>query len=244
MNIKQLLRLGKLIPILTITGGIAAILLSFFQVIPLTTPENIIVGLLLLLAIDAFAERLDILDKIEAKLDKITSGNSLRSRNEIIPVEEQAKYASEICILAPSAISLSVRFISFFENKIKNGCKLRIILLDPDSPAVEIFKWQSKTQTIDSDVTTSLSAFNQLVNLKKVRGKCEIRLSKAFTPFSMFAVDMKTDKGTMIVEFRGYKKALNEFPHVYLTRGIDSHWFTFYERQFEQIWAESKVWIP
>lgn len=89
-----------------------------------------------------------------------------------------------------------------------------------------------------------MGAFQQLVNLKKAKGKCEIRLSEAFTPFSMFAVDLKTDKGAMIVEFHGYKKALNEFPHVYLTPGNNSHWFAFYEQQFEQIWAESKVWIP
>ncbi|MCP3683266.1 MAG: hypothetical protein GY861_11310, partial [bacterium] len=146
---KQWFNPNRLIPLLTILGAGTAIVLSFLGVIVLSTAENIIIALLALLAIDALTERLSILERIESRISNLSTGQTLTSRMEIPAVEEQAAKASEICVVAISGISLSVRYFAFFERKIKQGCKIRIILLNPDTTSLQTWDLQSKITNIN-----------------------------------------------------------------------------------------------
>lgn len=146
-GIGRLFRLNRVIPLLTILGASVSITLPLFTGIKLSTAENIIIALLGLLAIDALTERLSVLEKIETKLSNLSVKQALKPRSQMISVEDQAANATDIGIVAISGVSLGYRHVDFFEKKLKQGCKIRIILLDPDSPAVPTWKIQSKTST-------------------------------------------------------------------------------------------------
>jgi hypothetical protein len=234
---------SRIIPMLTIVGAGTAIVLSLLNMLELSLAENIIIALIALLAIDALTERLSILDVIEARLQHLSANQMLRSRNDLPTVDVHAAQATEICFIAISGISLRVRYFGFLENKIKSGCKIKVILLDPEGIGVEACKLISRVTTADSDIRTALESFKELSNIKS-KGKFEVRLSQAFIPFTLQAVDLHKPTGSMVVEYHTYKKTLNERPHILLTALDNNQWFEFYKQQFEQAWNDSTVWCP
>jgi hypothetical protein len=168
----------------------------------------------------------------------------LKSRAEIPSVEEQAGYASEICIIAISGISLSVRYLAFFERKLKGGCKIRIILLDPSASSLHTWNLLNKITTAEADIKSGLNVFRALAQMDSSKGKFEIRLSDVFLPYSMFAVDLQKEFGSMVVEFHAYKRTIGERPHIFLTPQNAPKWFDFYRQQFEQAWSDATAWTP
>lgn len=60
----------------------------------------------------------------------------------------------------------------------------------------------------------------------------------------MFAVDLQKSSGSMVVEYHVYKDTPEERPHLFFTSQNDPYWFNFYKQQFEQAWAEAKIWAP
>ena len=241
---KAWLRPGRLIPILTILGAGIALVLSLLNIIALTIAENIIVALLALLAVDALTERLSILERLDTKMRLISFNEGLRKRSEIPLVEEQAANAYEICILAVSAISLIIRYLSFFENILMKGSSIRVILLNPGSESLNAWKLQMKVTTTVSDINSSLEMLRGIMQATDAKGECEIRLSEVFVPFSMVATDIHHESGSMVVEYHTYRTTLSERPHILLAPSENPYWFNFYREQFEQLWSDSKLWSP
>lgn len=167
-----------------------------------------------------------------------------RSRAQLARPEELAPTALEIATNGVSGITLIVNHLGFFEQRMKAGCKLRFILLDPNSTAMEAWNLLSKVSTSAADVRNALEILKGLIQLEKAKGRCEVRLSKVIPPFSMLIMDPDSDNGLMIVEFYTYKTNLTDRPHVKLRRAQNRHWFDFFRAQFEQIWAESEKWTP
>ncbi len=173
----------------------------------------------------------------------------LKGRADLQPLEEQIKNASEIVIVAISANSLIGAHYALLENKLKDGCKLRVALLDPKSPAVNIWNTLAKETTIGKDMPTqpeiesTLNYLNALRNSERVKGQCEIRLTHVFPPFSMVIIDPH-NKSTcsMIVEFYAFKTPPSNRPHIRLHTLSEKLWFDFYMQQFEKIWNDSKEW--
>lgn len=242
---KRWVKPSRLIPSLTILGAGSIGVLSYLGVITLSIPEGVIIALLGLLAIDALIERLDILERIDAKLNRITVNQPLlRKRLDLPPVGERAINASEICIVAVAATTLATYHLNFFERKIRDGCRIRIVLLNPDVPSLQTWNLQSKMPRTEEFIRTTLATLRELVEMNKIKGKCEVRLLDVFLPFSMFAVDLQKISGSMIVEYHVYKDTPEERPHIFFTSQNDPFWFNFYRQQFEQAWAEAKVWTP
>ncbi len=239
---KQWIKPNRLIPLLTILGAGIAIVLSFIGVGVLSIAESIIIVLLALLAADALIERISVLERIEAKLSNFSRGHSLISKTEIPKIDEQAAYASEICIIGVSAISLLTQDLGFFEKKVRNGCKIRAILLDPESPSLQTWNLINKIPTPSSDIEKSLMMLKEITQNKGTKGKCEVHLSPVFLPFAMFAVDIKKENGSMVIAYYSYKK-MGVRPHVFLTSSEDSKWFNAYREQFELAWSNSTPWV-
>jgi len=156
---KLWLRPSRIIPTLTILGAGTAIVLSFLKVINLSIAEEIVIALLALLTADALSERVNLLERLETKLSKLAIGQTLRRRGDTHFLEEYGGNASEICIIAVSGISLAMRHLSFFESRINDGCKIRIILLDPNCPSLQVWNLMMKVSTTASDIKSSLEVF-------------------------------------------------------------------------------------
>jgi hypothetical protein len=171
---KRWIKPGRLIPSLTILGAGSVGVLSYLGIVVLSIPESIIIALLGLLAVDAFVERIDILERIENKLSRARVGEPLKRRVDLLPIREEATNASEICIIAVAATTLITYHHNFFESLIRNGCKIRIILLNPDGVSLQTWNLQSKIPRSQEYIRTSLESLKKLVQLSKVKGKCEV----------------------------------------------------------------------
>lgn len=243
-SIKPWFRPQRLFPLLTILGAGSALVLNIIGVIKLSIADGIIISLLALLAVDSIVERLQILEKIEKKLSDTFNGKVLRSRTEFIDFEERSRHASEIYILAISAISMSGRFAHVFEKRIKAGCKIRIILLDPSCESLKALELTNRDQAAAHDIKAALAAFLPLTYIKSRRGKCEIHLSDFFLPFSLVCINPTKESGEMIIEYHSYKEPFGEQPHIILTKQNNAHWFEFYFKQFEKAWNDTTIWNP
>jgi hypothetical protein len=233
----------RAIPLLTILAAFAADVLSLFGVIEFDLPEQIIIAVLGLIAVDALVERLEILEKLEQKLNRLPEGQLLRTRSQMVSVEVQAAQAAEICILAVSATDLIHRYQNFLEQKVGEGCQMRVILLDPECEAVrvrdlQIQPWMRSAE----DIEISLNALRVLMG--KEKAQVEVHLTEVFLGYSIFAVDLSRPNGTMVVDFHTYRKGPDTRPHLYLTPDSSGHWFDFYKDQFETVWRDGHVWQP
>jgi hypothetical protein len=232
----------RIIPVLTILAAGIAILLSTLEIIDLSIADEIVIGLLALLAVDALTERLSLLDSIKDELRRIAGPPSLQSKQDIPKVEHQARRASEISVIAISAAGLTVKHLSFFEERIAHGCTLRMILVDPRSPFLEALNRQDRQPTSETDIEATLRNFSYLVQDTTRAGSCQIRLLDVFLPFSMFAVDLDNNDGSMVVEFHVYKGTSRERPHVLMTPDSSPQWYHFFKKQFEEAWNNAIEW--
>ena len=134
--LKQWLRLNRLIPLLTILGAGIALILSLLGSIQLTVPEGIVIALLGLLVIDALTERLTVLETIDARLRNLSGGQSLKGREAIPPIDQRLDRAREVCIAVVSGHSLFSGHLALFERLLRDGCTIRVLLLDPNGASV------------------------------------------------------------------------------------------------------------
>lgn len=236
----------RIIPSLTILASGIVVVLGLVNVITLSFPETMIITLLGLLAVDALSERIGILERIEDRLSGIPTDLGFRSRSEVIPFDQQALHASEIYVLSVSGLGFINRYIGFLEKKVMEGCQVKILLLNPDAPALHAWDLQSNPPIPNpgNDIKTTLGMLARLTSLNgSAKGKCEVRLLDVFLSESIVAVDLSKNTGSMVVEFHAYKKAPSERPHVYL-HPRSKHWYDFYHFQFLQAWSDGTIWKP
>jgi hypothetical protein len=240
---KKWLKLNRLLPTLTVLGSASAIVLSLIGIIKISLAENIIVALIGLVAVDALSERISFLKTLERKLDIIMTGQSLRTRKDILDYQTHTKNAFEICMLAISAPSIPANF-SIFKNRIREGCKIRIVLLNPKSPSFYAWNLLRPHKEATKLVEGTLERLKEIFHDPSLRHGLEVRLSDTFMSYSLFCVDGKRDSGSMILEFYSYKREMDERPHIHLTASENPFWFGYYMNDFEAFWADAEEWVP
>jgi hypothetical protein len=226
---------------LTVIIAIGLTLLNLLGIAPQTLIAPITLAVLGLIAVSSLLTR----HIIEEHLQKIAISSTpvLRGRSEIPSFQERGKYASEIVIVGVSLVSVTIH-LDFFEQKMKDGCRLRFLLLSPQSPALQVWNSINKVRTVEGDIEQILNILGILVQMETSKGKCEVRLSDVFLPFGLAAFDPEKDTGFMNIEIYAYKRALGERPHFLLTKEKDNKWFEFYKSQYEQLWSDSVIWKP
>ena len=236
---------GRLVPLITILVAAAVTVLGILDFFQVTIVEGVTIAILTLLAVDALTERMTLLEKIEYQLSNLPSGSLLKPRTELPPLRERGRTASEIVMVGVSLISAVTPNLDFFEHKMKEGCRMRFLLLDPNSPSMATWNLMNKVPDSQADIATTLKTLEVLLKSAKTnKSKCEIRLSNTFLPFGLAAFDPSKDSGFMNVEYYTYKGTLGERPHIQLKRAKDAKWFEFYKSQYEQLWAEAVKWNP
>jgi hypothetical protein len=237
-------RVSRIVPVVTVSAAAVTEALAQIGVLQLTVAEQVIVGLLALLAIDAFAERMGILRRIEAFICEANSVPALGIRRSIPKPDEFAKNASTIDILAVSAFSVVPPHTGFYRERIDHGCRIRVLVVDPDSAGVGVHARQSHLkqaaqpeEVCRMHIQSTIAALAPLLKSKKV----QLGLSPIFAPFSLFAVDREKDSGATVVEFHTYRTDLDGRPHVVLARQQQAHWFDFFRKEFETMWDDSRL---
>jgi len=181
---------------------------------------------------------------VEEQLQKLAApALTLGDRSQLPSIQERGRTASEIVVVGVSLISIVPPYLDFYEQKMRDGCTLRFLLLDPKSPSLKTLDSMIRVTNTQHDIEQSLTSLRALIEAQKnVKGKCEVRQSSVFLPFGIAAFDPDKETGFMNVELLAYKKFFGERPHFVLTRRNNSKWFEFFKSQYEQLWSESQVW--
>ncbi len=230
-------KLGRIVPLVTALAAGLALAGSMIGLIQLSLAEGIIIALLALLTIDTLTERVGILESIEDKLSKIDVPPKLLTKSGLPTVEDQAKTASVITIVGVSSTPLVAGHIDFFEKKIREGCTIQALLLMPNSPTLEHLNKRNNMQTEASAIERTLHMLGQLNQAPDKRGKCEIRLSEGFLPFSSFATDIETRSGSIVIAFHNYKTSIDR-PNLMIYGDSDPLWYDFFAQQLKSAWDD------
>ena len=241
-NWRNWLRIGRLVPLMTILVAMIVGIMSLLGLFQATLAEGIIITLLAFLAFDALVERLSLLEKIDTTVTKWTDREFLKDRSELVRMKELAAGATEICAAGISLISIIRPYDDFYIQKLRDGCNMRFLLLEPDSDIVMVWDEGQLAPGTKNEIETSLRVLDNLIRQKNLKGKCEVRVSRAYLPFSIVIVDGEKDRGMMTVEMLVYKKSLAERPHFQLLRREQERWFQFFYDQFERRWREGRPW--
>lgn len=228
---------------ITVVAAFGLAILNLFGMAPQQLISTITMTILGLLAVTNLGNR----HHIQEQLRKFTSQfpHLLKDRSELPSFQVRGQYASEIFIVGVSATTAVTPHLDFFERKMKDGCKLRFLLLDPNSQACQVFSQMSKVPNVKTDIDQTLRLLELLKKMERTcKGVCEVKLSSVFLPFGLAAFDPDKDTGLMNVEMYAYRRTIGERPHLILDRTNDRKWFEYYQGQYEQLWEDSTTWKP
>lgn len=226
---------------LTVFAAFGLVALNLLGIKTTDQISSITLAVLGLLAISMLGSRYR-LEEIAGSLENEQS--LLKPRTEFLSFEERGQNVSEIVIVGISLIII-YSHLSFFEKKLQQGCKLRFLLLDPDSQAVNTFMLMAPRKGVLRDIANTFDVFEHLRQREaSTSGKVEARLSSVFLPYGIAAFDPSKKSGHMTVEPLVYKTGLDSRPHFILTKARSEHWFEFYQKQYELLWADSREWEP
>jgi len=244
--LRRFFSLRNVAPLVIIAGAVIGSLgLRPFGVV--FTSDQIIMALLAFLAIDALVERLELLTDIEqgvqhihkALIPRITSDAFFRKRDSQRLEQLIGESLSEVWV-AGITLDTMAALKNVFRNKVKQGCKIRILALSPDGTALqEMAKYfGSDPDFIAARIRSNLRVLGP--NLKRIPGgSVEVRvLDRVFT--TGYAIsDPNNPNGNMIVQFYTYWLGVEGSPLFELAKQEDRQWYPIYLRQFEKAWEHA-----
>lgn len=240
---------------LTVFAGIFITLLHQFR--PLSSEKLLgwILLILSLLATSILIDRFTRLNRIEKSTSDLKSilgdegggisvDRVLSTRKELHALESRLSGAKEIFILGGSLFRLTSEYLSFFEEKAKEKCLLRFLVVSPDSQAI---KYIAKSIVYEVDDTRKYKNHvrTSLQNLKKLGlaypEQVRIRLYDVVPSYSVLgSIELNEPESEMMIEFYTYKTPTRDRPHLILNKGRDQHWFSYFKEQFEELWGAGK----
>jgi hypothetical protein len=250
-NFRRLLELRSIIPVLTISLAFLGVS-GFAQKLGFTA-EQIILGLLGIIAIDTLVDRLGYLHRIEEGIKSLSGAVSkppFLSRemlDRIEPFERFLGRGRDVLISGVALNSIAGPRREFFRRMILQGSHLRFLLLDPDSPSLGAIAYSHgmSPEALKSDI---LGALNHLALLEGItstghvqQGSIEVRLLQAIPNISIVMRDSDRAIGEIRCELHIYKTDTTERPSFRLTPD-DEEIYRRYRDAIDRLWNDSKQW--
>lgn len=128
------------------------------------------------------------------------------------------------------------------EQGLRNGLKVRILVIKPDSGSVEMaalrHERSDKTKE-DSDLRNTLSRLAEMASTAGLAGSLEVRAIDYLPPWTVIATNPRRGDGRMFVLLAAFRVDDAERPSFELKAGEDSKWFNFFVGQFDAAWQAS-----
>jgi hypothetical protein len=176
----------------------------------------------------------------DPSIDKI-----IADRRALPPLEERLKSAKEIEIAGGSLSRLASEYLGYFEQKAKDGCKLKLLLLHPESEASKLIAEYVVYEANDYETyrRALLSTLNSFSRLKKqFPDLIEIRPYKCVPPFSLLVCDRTLESGSIMIEIYTHKTPTRNRPQLTLKAIRDPTWYFFFLNQFDLMWNNGETW--
>lgn len=209
-----------------------------------------IIGLVAAIATAQAAEKYYKLNKIEKEMKNIKTyiGKSRRiisTRRELSGLDERLANAKTLTITGGSLKRISDECYGDLEELLKKGCKLEIIIVNPDSEAADYLRNNVVYETHDNATyrESIRSSLNRFVSLKKSYSKkITIRTSNHVPPFSLMVINEKSYDANIKVELYSYRVPTGDRMELMFTKKEDKTDYSFFINQLEALRKSSTVY--
>lgn len=163
----------------------------------------------------------------------------LRDRDSYATFEQLLDGATELWMYAPSGVNVLRRHGGDIKRWLAAGGRARVVVHDPGAGAIDTLATQlDEDNDFGKDLTASLDSLDKLAG----SGRLDYRLLSLNPGFSLVVVNPRQRGGRLIVEFHGFQdESISDRMHVEIRRSESTHWFDYWARRFEAIWAAARV---
>ncbi len=183
------------------------------------------------------------LEHIDTQITSLSSGN-IRTADGRLNMREAGREAQTFDIVAWAGMRLFVDNEDFFEQLIKRGCRIRMIILDKNSGAAEVVRQGANYARLTADIEETERRAKQFIQaLGKVRGSLEVRASTWLMPMGLIMIDQQRPTGVISIGFHPLDPNSSESKQRYLTvrAADDALHFAYFAGQFDALWQQSAV---
>lgn len=232
--------------------AIATICLAIYSVSPGTITANEAYGWILVLL--ALLATTTIIDKFRysTKITQIYSFLETNFQQELpadrffhkgIPdIKEKLQYAEELDICGVT-LNRSVReYLDVFEKKLNDGCKIRIMMIDPQSIApqhAEAKSYVTDAEAYHNKIATTIGFLKNL-NKKKHSGTLLVKLLPFDPSFGMTIINGNDINGFLACEIYQHI-SIDPSPAFLLNAKVDKYWFGFFKDQYQKMWDKANT---
>ncbi|MFX0140603.1 MAG: DUF5919 domain-containing protein [Candidatus Hodarchaeota archaeon] len=247
--LRSFLSLRNIVPIIVIVGAFIG---TFVDAPFGLNRDQLILGLLAFIAIDAIIERLELLTNIEKDLgtvkdlveSRITDKDYLKRRREFPRLEHMISDAKQEIWISGIILDTMVTCTGIFYSKLSEGFRLRFLAISQEESTIED---TSRYSGVDSHELRGRLKANLITLYKRLvqmyPQQVEIRTISHRPALGYFIVDQNLDQGYMTIFPYLYKaEGSDKTPLILLSKKTDSNRFEVYLKDFESLWDNAKKW--
>jgi len=241
---------------LTIFVSLAISVLGALNVVQAEVVATVTLATLALLALSTINNREQIaaFQKQVETLSALVEENVLgKIRAESFFLAEEPRYedkfqrAKNIYIAGTTLTRTVTNYLGVFEQRLKEGASIRIVIIDPNGDAAKQAAVRSYGVKDDdfyrNRIKPTLDLLNILASLPDLKGRLELRFLPYMPSFGLVLVDPDTADGNIYVEIYQHK-SLEPHPSFLLNARRDEKWYRFFRHQFETLWSSARPADP
>lgn len=224
----------------TVTVAIALAVLNVIGIAPQPWVASLILAVLALLAITTLGNRY--------RLETVLQSMSQTTRKLFLgsyptDLENDVERAKELWIVGVSLYTTTMKYYSSLERKLKEGCSVKILLVNPDGPAVEMAATRKYGPVnIEDERTRIRTSLQRLCELQRAtKGQLEIRTLDNSLTFGAFAIDPETSGGVLYIEHYGFKTRRENVRKLILHRSEEG-WYNSIKTEIYDLWKAGTRW--
>jgi len=215
-----------------------------------------IVGLLALSELTERYRRLSTIDKTTKQVwellrNRLTDRPSALAFFHKLPdLDSYVQGTNQIDLCGVVLTSAINRQLSNLRDQLIQGAKIRILLIDPNSPAAVTAESRNEEPTSNYYRTKLDSTFGDLAYLHQIqvklgqtaKGSFEVRLIPYAPSFAIYSFNAHRSTARLIVEVYPHVTGWGETPVFDLMPGRDGKWYEYFVEQFEHMWERASAW--
>ena len=197
-------------------------------------------------------------ERVERLVKRLESRVNPAATDFFRPIPDIEPYIDRAMQIDLCGVTLSSTMRKYLQNlheRLWAGCSIRLLIIDPDSQALEEADYRSDLGTVASYRKTLENTFRDISNLLRrwesdaqngeasMRGRLSVRLMPHVPSFGIKAFDAKRPNGTLFVEIYPHQTPTRS-PTFELTAQNDGEWYQYFVTQFDRLWKEAEPWEP
>lgn len=222
---------------LTIIAGIVLAFLNIFGITSSSWLSSLTLAILALLAYAMLGNR--------HQIDELTQSAETIFQREWPENNKQndIKNSKDLLMIGVSLKRTIKDSYTLFEEKLRQGCAIRVLLTYPDGPALRMVASRTyynvdvgRTRKGVHDTLEKLHYLKQTTS-----GDLQIRTINYPASIGGFFIDTTTSHGILYLEHYTYKVPDEDMPKIVLRRK-DGYWYDYFSQQVEVLWNNGIDW--